>query len=160
MIVDTDPVVDSPPPRLLLACPCLADKCRRGLNITSGLRPAKRPSRVRDGPAPTGPRKPRHPPDRPAGKRLEESGARILLNTEVENITGFVGNFEVALKGETEEVMPAGAIILAVGADLHHPRGEYGYGKLSNVITSGELERAFFEDEAGVTVDGRRPKSA
>ncbi len=30
-------------------------------------------------------------------KRLQESGARVLLNAEVENITGFVGNFEATL---------------------------------------------------------------
>jgi heterodisulfide reductase subunit A len=93
-------------------------------------------------------------------KRLRESGARVLLNTEVESITGFVGNFEVTLTGQTAEALQVGAIILAVGADLHDPRGEYGYGKLPNVLTSQELERKFFEDETGLTIDGRRPKSA
>ena len=93
-------------------------------------------------------------------QRLKESGARVLLNTEVEDITGFVGNFEVTLTGQTREVLPTGAIILAVGADLYDPTGEFGYGKLPNVVTSAELERAFFEDEAGITIDGRRPKSA
>src|SRR4030042_4984858 len=45
-------------------------------------------------------------------ERLKTSGARVLLNTEVENITGFVGNFDVTLKGETNESLPVGAIIL------------------------------------------------
>ncbi len=98
-------------------------------------------------------------------KRLQEAGARVLLNTEVENITGFVGNFEVTLKtadapqSETE-TLPVGAIILAIGADLADPQGEYGYGKLPNVWTSQELERAFFEGEGDLTVDGRKPKNA
>ena len=79
--------------------------------------------------------------------RLEKSGARVLLNTEVENITGFVGSFEVSLKGQRNELLPTGAIILAIGAALYDPTGEYGYGKLPNVVTSAELERAFFEEE-------------
>ncbi len=106
-------------------------------------------------------------------KRLKESGARVLLNTEVENITGFVGNFEVTLKGASDESLQLGAIILAFGATLHDPTGEYGYGKFPNVVTSEELERAYCEDEndfsrclssaraeARGSTDGRRPKSA
>ena len=88
----------------------------------------------------------------------------MLLNTEVESITGFVGNFEVTLKivnrQSSTEVLPVGAIILAFGAALHDPQGEYGYGKLPNVLTSEEFERALFENEDAITVDGRRPKSA
>ncbi|MCP4593364.1 MAG: CoB--CoM heterodisulfide reductase iron-sulfur subunit A family protein, partial [bacterium] len=67
-------------------------------------------------------------------KKLEESGAQVLLNTEVESITGFVGNFEATLKEETsakeprasaraeppaQKALPVGAIILATGAALH-----------------------------------------
>ncbi len=81
-------------------------------------------------------------------KRLKESGARVLLNTEVESITGFVGNFEVRFTGGNPETLPVGAIILAIGADLYDPRGEYGYGRFSNVVTSQELEQAFFNDES------------
>ncbi len=93
--------------------------------------------------------------------RLRESGARVLLNTVVQDITGFVGSFNVTLKGQTEEVLPVGAIILAVGADLYKPaRGEYGYGRMANVITSQELERAFSESEADLTFSGRRPRNA
>ncbi|MFH1572612.1 MAG: FAD-dependent oxidoreductase [Acidobacteriota bacterium] len=93
-------------------------------------------------------------------RRLKESGARVLLRTEVENITGFVGSFEATLKGQVQEVLPVGAIILAIGADLYDPRGEYGYGKLPNVVTSPELERAFFEGEGALSFGGLRPKSA
>ncbi len=82
-------------------------------------------------------------------ERLKKSGARVLPRTEVENITGFVGSFEATLRiGEsTIETISIGAIILAIGADLYDPTGEYGYGELPNVVTSQELERAFFEDE-------------
>jgi len=77
--------------------------------------------------------------------RLHASGARVLLGTEVENVSGFVGSFEVTLKGRTRQTLPVGAIILAFGADLYDPQGEYGYGRLPNVLTSAELERVFVE---------------
>lgn len=93
-------------------------------------------------------------------RRLDESGARVLLNTEVENVSGYVGSFEATLKGETNEVLPAGAIILAHGADLYEPQAEYGYGKLPNVLTSQQLERLFCKDETDLVIDGRRPQSA
>ncbi|MCP4902742.1 MAG: CoB--CoM heterodisulfide reductase iron-sulfur subunit A family protein, partial [bacterium] len=83
--------------------------------------------------------------------RLNSSGANVMLNAEVDSISGFVGNFEVNLKGESEQILPVGAIILATGADLYDPRGEYGFGKLANVITSEELERVFCEDELALS---------
>ena len=76
-------------------------------------------------------------------ERLEKSGARVLLETEVSRITGFVGSFEATLHGSVEEVLPVGAVILAIGADLHDPGSEHRYAELDNVVTSGELERAF-----------------
>ncbi|UCF33531.1 MAG: CoB--CoM heterodisulfide reductase iron-sulfur subunit A family protein [Phycisphaerales bacterium] len=85
--------------------------------------------------------------------RLKSTDARILLNTEVEEISGFVGNFEVTTSGATQETFPVGAIVLATGAELHKPRGEYGYGTLPNVLTSEELEHAFFEEEEAVPGD-------
>jgi heterodisulfide reductase subunit A len=88
-------------------------------------------------------------------KRLKETEARILLNKEVESITGFVGNFEVSLTGAVQETLPVGVVILAIGADLHDPQGEYGYGKLRNVLTSQELEQAFFRDETGLASGDR-----
>ena len=93
-------------------------------------------------------------------ERLYKAGARVLLNTDVKNITGFVGNFEATLEGHVDEVLPVGAIILALGAELYDPRGQFGYGGLTNVMTSQELEQAFFEDDGGPTVDGHRPRSA
>jgi heterodisulfide reductase subunit A2 len=80
-------------------------------------------------------------------RRLAASGARVLLEADVEDIRGFVGNFDVALKGSTGEQLRVGAIILATGADLYDPRGVHRYGELPNVITSEELEQAFHRDD-------------
>jgi len=94
-------------------------------------------------------------------RELEESGARILLETEVEDIKGYVGNFEVRLKGAVDETLNVGAIILAIGADLYKPKdGEYRYGKLPNVITSQEFEKWYFDHEDDMKFNGKRPKSA
>jgi heterodisulfide reductase subunit A len=90
---------------------------------------------------------------------LENSGARVLLETEVDKITGFVGSFEVTVRGTVDEVIPAGAIILGFGADLHEPNGEYRYGEAANVITSQELERAFFDNDK-LEFGGKTPSSA
>lgn len=93
-------------------------------------------------------------------RRLKASGARVLLNTEVKEVTGSVGSFQVALEGATDDALQVGAIILATGADLYNPQGEYGYGKLSNVLTSAELEKALIEKEHDFTIAGQRPKRA
>jgi heterodisulfide reductase subunit A len=93
-------------------------------------------------------------------RRLEESGARVLTETEVESVDGYVGNFDIVLKGKTTEVMGVGAIILAFGADLYDPKGEYGYGQFDDVITSVDLEKRFFEADEVVTGAGEKPRSA
>jgi heterodisulfide reductase subunit A len=94
-------------------------------------------------------------------ERLKESGARVCLETEVESVSGYVGNFEVTIKGKTNETLPIGAIILAFGADLHKPEGEFGYGKLPNVITSQDLEREFCKsDDDEIKINGKKPTSA
>lgn len=91
--------------------------------------------------------------------RLEASGARVLLETEVEQITGFVGSFEATLKGAHPEVLPVGAVILAIGADLYDPGAAYGAGTLPNVVTSDRLEQALVEGE-DLGFGGSPPTSA
>jgi heterodisulfide reductase subunit A len=93
-------------------------------------------------------------------KRLKESGARVLLETEVESVSGYVGNFDVKLKGQTDEILQVGAIILAFGASLYKPGDKFGYGKLPNVITSQELESKFFENGGQLKIGGKKPESA
>jgi heterodisulfide reductase subunit A len=93
--------------------------------------------------------------------RLQRSGARVLLCSEVRRISGYVGNFEVEVVDEgreSRETLKVGAIVLAFGADLHDPSGEHGYGRFANVLTSAELERAFFESPERLRVGGAEPK--
>jgi heterodisulfide reductase subunit A len=92
-------------------------------------------------------------------ERLKASGAKILLGTEVDDVSGYVGNFDVTLTNGKADSLRVGAIVLALGADLHDPTGEYGYGELPNVVTSAELEKALF-DKKLPHADGQGPQSA
>ncbi|MGD8441049.1 MAG: FAD-dependent oxidoreductase [Holophagae bacterium] len=91
--------------------------------------------------------------------RLQGSGARVLLKSEVVGITGFVGSFEATVTGAVDEVLPVGAVILATGASLYDPGSEFRFDELANVITSEQLEHAFVaSDDLGF--GGDPPRSA
>jgi len=74
-------------------------------------------------------------------KRLSASAAKMHLGTEVTEISGYIGNFEVTVSNpKKEEKLRIGTIVVATGAEELKPVGEYGYGNFPNVITQGELE--------------------
>jgi heterodisulfide reductase subunit A len=97
--------------------------------------------------------------------QLEEAGVEVMLNTEVARVDGFVGNFDVELadaSGKKQAVtkqVRVGAIVLATGADLYEPKGEYGYGEYPNVVTSLELEQNFAANAGRAVVDGKHPEN-
>jgi len=63
------------------------------------------------------------------------------VSSKVRQVTGFIGNFNVALNGEGEDnQFTVGTIVVAVGAEPLRPTGQYGYGKMANVVTQLELE--------------------
>jgi len=72
---------------------------------------------------------------------------KVFTDSEVEEVLGFFGNFEVKVKRETEEneidEFNVGAIVLATGSTLFDPDKipRYGYGKIDNVITALEFEK-------------------
>jgi len=91
--------------------------------------------------------------------RLHASGARVLLESEVASVAGFVGSFEATITGSVDEVLPVGAVILATGAALYDPGREFRFDELDNVVTSDALERAFVDgDDLGF--GGDPPRSA
>jgi heterodisulfide reductase subunit A len=69
------------------------------------------------------------------------------LSSKVKEVTGFIGNFDVRLDGKGEEKFTVGTIVVAVGAEPLKPTGQYGYGKLPNVITQLELEERLKKGE-------------
>jgi heterodisulfide reductase subunit A len=85
-------------------------------------------------------------------RKVEEDGnVEIFTDSEVEQILGFFGNFEVKVlskaTGEGRE-FNVGAVVLATGFNLMDVKGlpQYGYGKLDDVYTSLEFEEMNVSD--------------
>jgi len=72
---------------------------------------------------------------------------KVFTDSEVEEVLGFFGNFEVKVKKTTEGEEAAefnvGAVVLATGSTLFDTDkiSRYGYGKIDNVITALEFEK-------------------
>jgi heterodisulfide reductase subunit A-like polyferredoxin len=76
-------------------------------------------------------------------KRVQSSHNIVLhMNSEVKNVAGFVGNFEVTFNQHNKETtVPCGAIIVATGANPAVTK-DFQYGQSANIITQSELENA------------------
>jgi len=71
------------------------------------------------------------------------------LSSKANQVTGFIGNFNVSLDGKGKEnQFTVGTIIVAIGAEPLKPTGQYGYGKVPNVITQLELEERMKRGES------------
>ena len=73
----------------------------------------------------------------------------IYTSTEITNLEGYIGNFNVSLNrnGELKDIL-VGTIIVAVGTQVYQPEiGEHGYGKIKNVLTSLEFEEKLKADQ-------------
>ncbi len=88
--------------------------------------------------------------DEEAGKLIEplvqkvknHSQIKTYLSTKVKSVSGFIGNFDATLdQNGRESNVKVGTIIVAIGAEELKPAGQYGYGKLPNVMTQLELEQ-------------------
>ena len=95
----------------------------------------------------------------------EDKNIRLFLNTRVENVIGFLGNFEIELisieNDETTDIM-AGAIIVATGCNLFKPEDSdhFSYSESDEVYTSLSIEK-MFTGEGGVKLrSGKQPSSA
>lgn len=78
----------------------------------------------------------------PVIRQVEEHNKiRTYLSVKVKEVTGFIGNYDVTLDHEGEEIkLKAGTIIVAVGAEEFKPIGQFGYGEMAGVFTQLELE--------------------
>jgi heterodisulfide reductase subunit A len=86
---------------------------------------------------------------------LKASRVSVMTETEITEVGGFVGNFEVTT---TKNTLKVGSIILASGSDVYDPKDEYGYAKHSNVLTNMDLERMFAQADGEVLINGAKPK--
>jgi len=77
-------------------------------------------------------------------ERIKKSDIKVLTNCNINDIKGFIGNFEVETDNST---IKTGSIVLATGSTLHDPGKEYNYDKFENVITNQELEFVLKDDK-------------
>lgn len=70
----------------------------------------------------------------------------VHLNTAVQDVSGFVGNFKV--KTNAGEEIETGAIVVAVGAEEYKPK-EFLYGQDNRVVTQLELEEQMQKGPVG-----------
>ena len=94
----------------------------------------------------------------------EDENIEVFTDSEVEQILGFFGNFEVKVvkKATNEELnCNVGAVVLATGFDLMDPKGlsQYGYGKLDDVYTSLEFEEMNLSTGKLLLKNGKPPES-
>ncbi len=71
-------------------------------------------------------------------KVKKDGNIKLHTGTEIEEVKGYVGNYEVLLRDGTH--LKVGAIVVASGAVEYKPK-EYYYGKHPNIITQLELEQ-------------------
>ncbi len=84
----------------------------------------------------------------------------VFLNTTIDEVFGYVGNFESTIKsGGKEYEVKFGNVIVATGLTPFDPGkiSSYNYEKLPDVITSLELEKMLKEGNV-VKKDGSEPK--
>ncbi len=76
-------------------------------------------------------------------KRVQGHKNIVLhLQSEVKNVAGFVGNFEVTLQQHGQDTtVPCGAIIVVTGA-RPASTGDFHYGQSDRIMTQSELEHA------------------
>ncbi|MGQ9852808.1 MAG: FAD-dependent oxidoreductase [Candidatus Oleimicrobiaceae bacterium] len=85
---------------------------------------------------------------------LQASTVTVMTETEIKEVQGTVGNFEVIT---TRGTLRAGALILAIGGEPYAPAGEYGYGQIPQVITSYELEGLLRDAGLAARFGGKSP---
>jgi len=80
----------------------------------------------------------------------------VMLETEVEQVSGYVGQFRTTVRGKggVRTEVTHGAVVVATGAREIEPKA-YGYGDLPGVVTQRELEKELvnWDAYAGKLVD-------
>ncbi|MGB3480093.1 MAG: FAD-dependent oxidoreductase [bacterium] len=80
---------------------------------------------------------------RTIGKIKNNRLIKVFTDTNIESISGYIGNYETEIIGAKEK-LKHGVVIVATGAQEYKPT-EYLYGKDKRVITQRELEELFEE---------------
>jgi heterodisulfide reductase subunit A len=89
-------------------------------------------------------------------EKIKASRVEVMPSTEINSITGFLGNFDIS---STSGNFKVGTIILATGADIYKPADEFGYSRYENVITNQEFENILQESKRKIQIDGKTPET-
>ena len=97
----------------------------------------------------------------------EHPNIELLTSSEVVDIEGYIGNFQVEVRQRPREELvkfDVGSIVVAIGYDHFDARikPELGYGQYPNVITAPEFERlssASGPTAGKITLNGKEPKN-
>ncbi|MFH1356057.1 MAG: CoB--CoM heterodisulfide reductase iron-sulfur subunit A family protein [bacterium] len=92
---------------------------------------------------------------------LNHDHIHVYLSSEIQDVFGYVGNFEAKIKTSEKEVdIKFGNVIVATGLKTFDPSviTQYGYGTLPNVVTSVEFEQMLKTGKLQ-TKDGKEPKN-
>jgi len=100
-------------------------------------------------------------------RTVEHANIELLLNSEVEKVEGFVGNFKATITGRPDDgkgepatqTVDVGSVVVCTGfQEFDAGRAtNYGYGKLPNVVTSFEFEKMLTEGRVE-TKEGKIPE--
>ncbi|MCD6296209.1 MAG: CoB--CoM heterodisulfide reductase iron-sulfur subunit A family protein [Deltaproteobacteria bacterium] len=75
----------------------------------------------------------------------------VHLESELVELKGFIGNFTVKLKNNSEtDELKTGTIIVSTGAEELKPMGSFGYDRFDNVMTQLEFERKYKQGYDGL----------
>lgn len=91
---------------------------------------------------------------------MNHPNIQVFLETTIEEIFGYVGNFETEIRQNGEKIqLKFGNVVVATGLKPFNPEviDEYGYHKLPNVITSVEFEQMLKSGNIR-TKEGKEPK--
>ncbi|UCD64825.1 MAG: CoB--CoM heterodisulfide reductase iron-sulfur subunit A family protein [Candidatus Zixiibacteriota bacterium] len=89
-------------------------------------------------------------------EKIKASRVEVMTGTEINAISGFVGNFDVATTNGNFKV---GTIVLATGADIYKPGDEFSYDRFENVITNQELEDILHDTKGKIDIHGQTPEN-
>jgi len=95
-------------------------------------------------------------------KVFKHPNIKVFLNTQIEEVSGYIGNFETKIESKEEHVVELtfGNIIIAIGLSPFDPSKieNYKYGVIPDVVTSLEFEEILNTGKIE-TKDGNVPKN-
>jgi len=79
----------------------------------------------------------------------------VLLNSTLESVEGFVGNYEstISIDGKERVKFRHGVIIVATGAREYEPKGEFCFGRDPRVVTQEHIEEGLAKGTLGLKGD-------